>query len=651
MECKGIGPRLQLILTLRNRFRWVSCQIEAIRRCLAPSVRRVLAELPETLDETYERILREIPKANRVHAHRLLQCLTVAIRPLRVQELAEILAVEFSPCEGIGKLNKDLRWEDQEQAVLSACSSLIAVVDFRDSRIVQFSHFSVKEFLTSDRLSASTMDTSRYHHIRLEPAHTVMAQACISMLLLLEFPIDRERLKRFPLANYAAKHFADHAEFGNVISHISDGVDCLLDADKPHYAAWISHISSSWWAEKESGPKASPLYHVADLGFCGLVQHLILKRPQDVMLMGGAHGTPLHAALRRRHLKAFQLLLSYSVGMDVRDFDGQTPLHVAVTNALVEGTRMIIEQSVDVNAQDNNGRTPLHQTIDTYPLVNEKKLEIMRLLLEHGANVGAQDNELLTPLHLAAKNGQLMAVELLLQHGASIQGGNNNSRTPLHYASVVGYPDIIQLLVEHGAEVEAQDGNQNTPLHLAAYNGKLTAVQVLLKPHANIHAQGHISRTPLHMASYSGYPDIIQLLVEHGAEVEAQDSNQNTPLNLAVSQGKLAAAQRLLEHGAIVHVRNNFGRTPLHHASLYGYTDVIKLLLEHRADTDAQDNDHATSLHLAAANQNIEVTQVLLEYGANVHARNKGHQTPFEIASEKGSQEIMELLRERILRE
>ena len=58
MECKGIGPRLQLILTLRNRFRWVSCQIEAIRRCLAPSVRRVLEELSETL---------EIPKATRVH--------------------------------------------------------------------------------------------------------------------------------------------------------------------------------------------------------------------------------------------------------------------------------------------------------------------------------------------------------------------------------------------------------------------------------------------------------------------------------------------------------------------------------------------------------------------------------------------------------
>jgi len=51
-------------------------------------------------------------------AHRLLQCLTVAIRPLRVEELAEALrlAVEFDTSKVIPKLNGDLRQEDQEKA-------------------------------------------------------------------------------------------------------------------------------------------------------------------------------------------------------------------------------------------------------------------------------------------------------------------------------------------------------------------------------------------------------------------------------------------------------------------------------------------------------------------------------------------------------
>ncbi|KAI0269070.1 hypothetical protein BGY98DRAFT_1101256 [Russula aff. rugulosa BPL654] len=46
--------------------------------CLPSSVRRFLDELPESLDETYERVLRDIKKPNRDHARRLLQCLVVA---------------------------------------------------------------------------------------------------------------------------------------------------------------------------------------------------------------------------------------------------------------------------------------------------------------------------------------------------------------------------------------------------------------------------------------------------------------------------------------------------------------------------------------------------------------------------------------------
>ncbi|KAI0293189.1 hypothetical protein B0F90DRAFT_1920099 [Multifurca ochricompacta] len=134
----------------------------------------------------------EINKANRGHAHRLLQCLTVAVRPLRVEELAEVLAVDFN-MGGIPKLNSDWRWQDQEEAVLSACSSLVGIVGEGGSRVVQFSHFSVKEFLTSKRLSRSSEDVSWYQ-IHLEDAHAIIAQACLGVLLELddEIKIDRE---------------------------------------------------------------------------------------------------------------------------------------------------------------------------------------------------------------------------------------------------------------------------------------------------------------------------------------------------------------------------------------------------------------------------------------------------------------------------
>src|SRR5260370_20764798 len=165
------------------RFRWVFCQLEALRHCFPPNLRQFLNELPESLDETYERILRGINKAQKDNACRLLQCLTVAVRPLRVEELAELLAFDFQATSsgGIPKLKEDWRWDDQEEAVLSTCSSLITIFHNDDSRVVQFSHFSVKEYLTSPRLAQSHGDVSRFH-IDLDASHTIMSHASLRTL-------------------------------------------------------------------------------------------------------------------------------------------------------------------------------------------------------------------------------------------------------------------------------------------------------------------------------------------------------------------------------------------------------------------------------------------------------------------------------------
>ena len=208
------------------RFRWVFCQLAALRHCLPPSLRKTLEELPETLDGTYERVLRDINKTNREHARHLLQCLTVALRPLRVEELVEVLAIDFdvSSHGGIPQLNPNWRWEDQHQAVLSTCSSLITIVEDGDSQVVQFSHFSVKEFLTSDRLACLSENVSCYH-ILLEPAHTILAQACVGVLFLMDDRVNEDNVGDIPLVKYAAQHWFDHARFENVSSHIRDAME------------------------------------------------------------------------------------------------------------------------------------------------------------------------------------------------------------------------------------------------------------------------------------------------------------------------------------------------------------------------------------------------------------------------------------------
>src|SRR5260370_23878290 len=99
---------------LSDRFRWAFCQLETLRQCFPSRVRRILEELPESLDETYERLLKEIRKPDREDVRRLLHCLVMAHRPLHVMVLSEVLAVDFNDAEGIPRLNLHWRWEGQK---------------------------------------------------------------------------------------------------------------------------------------------------------------------------------------------------------------------------------------------------------------------------------------------------------------------------------------------------------------------------------------------------------------------------------------------------------------------------------------------------------------------------------------------------------
>src|SRR5579863_5046136 len=99
------------------RFRWVFCQLDRLRRCFPPSIRRILNELPMTLDGTYGRTLQEIPTDKKQHAYRLFGCLVAAIRPLRVEELAEIFAIEIDQDTAPNVL-EGWRPENPEEAIL-----------------------------------------------------------------------------------------------------------------------------------------------------------------------------------------------------------------------------------------------------------------------------------------------------------------------------------------------------------------------------------------------------------------------------------------------------------------------------------------------------------------------------------------------------
>jgi hypothetical protein len=196
-----------------------------------------LDELPETLDATYERTLQEIDGTNWEFARRLLLCVAVVSRPLRVEELAECLAFDFN-AGPIPKYREDCRIQDPVEAVLTTCSTLLALVNVDGSQVIQFSHFSVKEFLTSSRLAEKGDTISRHYHISMTAAHTLVAQACLGMLLYLDRNITRGGIDKFPLAQYAAEHWFEHAR-EDVSPNTVEGMKELFDESKPHLAVWL----------------------------------------------------------------------------------------------------------------------------------------------------------------------------------------------------------------------------------------------------------------------------------------------------------------------------------------------------------------------------------------------------------------------------
>jgi len=380
----------------------------------------------------------------------MLQCLVAAVRPLRVEELAEVLAVDFS-AEGVPKLNPAWRWEDQEEAVMSACSSLVVIIEDGDSRIVQFSHFSVKEFLTSSRLAESSREvTVSQYHIELEPAHVILAQACLGVLLRLDDRINRDNIKDFPLARYAARHWPDHARYENVSAFIKGEMECLFDPDKPHFAAWL------WIYNEDQGgsmstmspekPEAVPLYYAALFGFRDLTAHLLAEHPEDGRAKGGWEVTPLHASAYHGHIDIFSLLIDHFPNLDIPGHWDQTPLHRSSYGGHLEIGQRLLDRGANVNAGDDDNWTPL------FIAALDGQLEFVRMLLDHDAAINSLDDGSRTPLHVASQKGHVEVVRLLLEHGADPNARNNYGRTPSDLALDYGQRGVVQLLSEYSTK-------------------------------------------------------------------------------------------------------------------------------------------------------------------------------------------------------
>ena len=162
-------------------------------------LRKALASLPKTLDDTYTRILCNIDEGHYQYALKILQWLTYSARPLELEELAEVIAIDIEECPRFDPANK----LPEPRVILKICSSLVSletyenmddenenvedgnesVDDGYESVVVRLAHFSVKEYLVSERI---LQGNARRYSIREINANIVIQNDCLAYLLELD---------------------------------------------------------------------------------------------------------------------------------------------------------------------------------------------------------------------------------------------------------------------------------------------------------------------------------------------------------------------------------------------------------------------------------------------------------------------------------
>ena len=359
------------------------CQLDSLRKCIKlDALRKALNTLPKTLDDTYERILSKIDEEYEEDVLKIFQWLCFSARPMRVDEMVEVLAIVDST-SGL-RFRPEQRLRDPHD-ILKICSTLVSItttanqstsnhtVGFQES--LSLAHFSVKEYLISDRLKKGSM-----HRYQITPssANVTMAKSCLIYLHYFENPNILTKAtfnQKFPFARYAAEFWPLHSR------NITDDVDReevdflgynLVEAKNSCFINLLSVFNP----EKRMFKKEqflSPLYYMSYLGMSGVVE-LLLNQGTDVNAKSGNLGSALSAASKKGHENVVRLLLEK--GADVN----------ADSSALWKASRWGHEK-------------------------------VVQLLLDKGADVNAQNDR---AMRVASKNGQEQVVRLLLEKGANI---------------------------------------------------------------------------------------------------------------------------------------------------------------------------------------------------------------------------------------
>jgi ankyrin repeat protein len=290
-------------------------------------------------------------------------------------------------------------------------------------------------------------------------------------------------------------------------------------------------------------------------------------------------------------------------------------------------------------------------------------VKTLRALLEtYPDRVQARSGEYgWTLLHIAARHGQLAAVNELIERGANVNAREEGDNTyPMHWAAAAGHLDVVRRLADAGGDVVGRGDDHALEVigWASGWDGSDDAahravVDFLVSRGAKHHA---FSAIALDLGD-----ELQRVIAENPSALNSRlsrNENNQTPLQFAVRHGRARMVALLLELGADPLAVDGWGMPVAAYATS---TDIDRPVMEaiHAltlAEIDSSDRgrraarggmldllasiavrdwktaerlitDDATlaaapgALHLASKRGDIEAVRWLLDHGANASAR------------------------------
>jgi ankyrin repeat protein len=671
-----------------------------LAECLSLNeLRKALASLPITLDDTYARILCNIHEKHSQYALKILEWLTYSARPLRIEEVAEVITVNI---EGSPRFDPERRFLEP-QDILIICSGLVTTTggikesshDNTTAEQVRLAHFSVKEYLVSDRIQAGP---AAQYSIQEIHAKVSMAETCLAYLLHFNKPnsLTSQTIKEFPLARYAAKYWTEHAQVATKdTGAINLSSMQLFQSGEDAYINWIRLFDLDWQTEPDITRSlesvASPLYYAS---LTGLMEpaRLLLEGGADVNAVGGFSDTALVAASlngtarscsycskqaptstwiectaahsRQLQPKATTRLYSYYLR--------QAPTSIMNMEEST-GTRCRrLRQTATTKSCSgcsNTGPTLIRREVFIIPhcrrLHSKDTTRLCSYCLRQAPTSTQMENT--TPTHCTRL--QLVATSTwsssYLRGGANVDAEEGKANA-LYSASIGGHNQIVKQLLKYGFDVNIEGGWFGNALQAASYKGHDQIVQQLLKEGADVNTKVGYCGNALQAASYYGHNQIVQLLLKEGADVNApggyhgevdeshrtyrqflEDPNMpewdGNALYVASIRGHDQIVQLLLEAGADVNAKGGRFDNALQAAAYSGHDKIVQRLLKEGANVNAEGGRGGNALQTASHNGHIRVVQELLHAGADTNgyalqaASLKGHDQTVRLLLEAGA--------------